>query len=70
MFSIPLFLSSRQLSNLLSWSHLSLSRSQGTLYWFDLGFCYERGRKERHAVAVLGRGWIILSLSSLYLYSP
>jgi hypothetical protein len=68
-FPALFFLSSRQLSNLLSRSHLSLTRSQGTLYWFGLGFCCERGREERHAAAVLGRGWIILSLSSLYLYS-
>jgi len=32
-------------------SHLSLTRSQGTLYWFGLGFCWERGREERHAAA-------------------
>jgi len=50
------------MSNLFSRSHLSLTRSQSTLYWFGLGFYCERRREERHAATVLGRGWIILSL--------
>jgi len=51
-FSSPLFsFPSRQLSTLLSRSHLSLTLSPSTLYWFGLGFCWERGREERHAAA-------------------
>jgi len=50
-FLAPFSFPSWQLSNLLSRSHLSLTRSQGTLYWFGLGFCWERGREERHAAA-------------------
>jgi hypothetical protein len=64
-FSFP----SRQLSNLLSRSHLSLTRSQSTLYCFGLGFCCERGMEERHAAAVWEEDGSS-SLSSLYLYSP
>jgi hypothetical protein len=66
-FSALFFLSSRQLSNLLSRSHLSLTLSHSTLYWFGLGFCCERGREERHAAAVLERGWIILSLLLVFI---
>jgi len=66
-FPALFFLSSRQLSNLLSRSHLSLTHSQSTLYWFGLGFCCEKGREERHATAILGRGWIILSLLLVFI---
>jgi len=49
MFSSPFSLPSRQLSNLLSRSQLCLTLSQGTLYWFGLGFRWEGGREEQHA---------------------
>jgi len=35
------------MSNLLSRSQLFLTRSQGTLCWFGLAFCW--GREEQHA---------------------
>jgi hypothetical protein len=50
MFSSPFSLPSRQLSDLLLRSQLSLTRSQGTLYWFGLGFPWEGGREEQHVV--------------------
>jgi len=51
MFSSPFSLPSRQLSNLLSRSQLSLARSQVPLCWFGLGFYREGGREEQHAAA-------------------
>jgi hypothetical protein len=28
-----------------------MTRSQGTLYWFGLGFCWEGGKEEQHVAA-------------------
>jgi len=62
-------------STLLSRSQLSLTRSQGILCWFDLGYCWGGGREEQHALghaAAADNFWEeegSPSLSSLYLYS-
>jgi len=61
------------LSNLLLRSQLSLTRSQGTLYWFGLGFRWEGGKEEQHAAAADSFGkrkGHLLSLSLSLSLSP